>query len=134
MATLASPARSAPAVTWEISDGIAVVVLDLQGHPVNVISRAVKDEFIACFAALADDARVRAIAFLSGKPDNFIAGADIEEFVRLGSAAEAERLAAEGQEMLERIARFPKPVVAGIHGGCMRRYSNLLKCVLVFTR
>jgi len=119
MATLASPARSAPAVTWEISDGIAVVVLDLQGHPVNVISRAVKDEFIACFAALADDARVRAVAFLSGKPDNFIAGADIEEFVRLGSAAEAERLAAEGQEMLERIARFAKPVVVGIHGGCL---------------
>ena len=119
MATLASPARSAPAVTWEISDGLAVVVLDLQGHPVNVISRAVKDEFIACFAALADDARVRAVAFLSGKPDNFIAGADIEEFVRLGSAAEAERLAAEGQEMLERIARFAKPVVVGIHGGCL---------------
>jgi 3-hydroxyacyl-CoA dehydrogenase / enoyl-CoA hydratase / 3-hydroxybutyryl-CoA epimerase len=119
MATLASPARSAPAVTWEISDGVAVVVLDLQGHPVNVISRAVKDEFIACFAALADDARVRAVAFLSGKPDNFIAGADIEEFVRLGSAAEAERLAAEGQEMLERIARFSKPVVVGIHGGCL---------------
>jgi len=119
MATLASPARTAPAVTWEISDGIAVVVLDLQGHPVNVISRAVKDEFIACFAALADDARVRAIAFLSGKPDNFIAGADIEEFVRLGSASEAERLAADGQEMLERIARFPKPVVVGIHGSCL---------------
>jgi len=119
MATLASPARSAPAVTWEISDGVAVVVLDLQGHPVNVISRAVKDEFIACFAALADDARVRAVAFFSGKPDNFIAGADIEEFVRLGSAAEAERLAAEGQEMLERIARFAKPIVVGIHGGCL---------------
>lgn len=119
MATLTSPARSAPAVTWEISDGVAVVVLDLQGHPVNVISRAVKDEFIACFAALADDARVRAVAFLSGKPDNFIAGADIEEFVRLGSAAEAERLAADGQEMLERIARFAKPIVVGIHGSCL---------------
>ena len=119
MATIAPPARSAPAVTWEISDGIAIVVLDLKGHPVNVISRAVKDEFIACFAALADDARVKGVAFLSGKQDNFIAGADIEEFVQLGSAAEAERLAAEGQEMLDRVARFPKPVVAGIHGGCL---------------
>lgn len=119
MATIAPPARVAPAVTWEISDGIAVVVLDLKGHPVNVISRAVKDEFIACFAALADDARVKGVAFLSGKPDNFIAGADIEEFVRLSSAAEAERLAAEGQEMLDRVARFAKPVVAGIHGGCL---------------
>jgi 3-hydroxyacyl-CoA dehydrogenase/enoyl-CoA hydratase/3-hydroxybutyryl-CoA epimerase len=119
MATIAPPARGAPAVTWDVSDGIALVVLDLHGHPVNVISRAVKDEFIACFAALADDTRVRAVAFLSGKPDNFIAGADIEEFVLLSSAAEAERLAAEGQEMLDRVARFPKPVVAGIHGACV---------------
>jgi 3-hydroxyacyl-CoA dehydrogenase/enoyl-CoA hydratase/3-hydroxybutyryl-CoA epimerase len=119
VATLAHPARSAPAVTWEIVEGIAIVVLDLRGQPVNVISRAVKDEFLACFAALQDDARVRAVAFLSGKPDNFIAGADIEEFVQLGSAAEAERLAAEGQEMLERVARFPKPVVVGIQGACL---------------
>lgn len=120
MATIAPPpSRSAPAVTWDITDGIAVVVLDLKGQPVNVISRAIKDEFIACFAALADDARVRAVAFLSGKADNFIAGADIEEFVTLGSAAEAERLAAEGQEMLERVARFPKPIAVGIHGACL---------------
>jgi len=70
-------------------------------------------------AALRDDARVRAVAFFSGKAENFIAGADIEEFVKLGSAAEAERLAADGQEMLERIARFPKPIAAGIHGACL---------------
>jgi len=118
VATTAAPA-GAPALTWEVNDGIAVVRLDLKGQPVNVISQAVKDEFNACFAALADDSSVRAVAFFSGKPDNFIAGADIEEFVKLGSAAEAERLAAEGQEMLDRVARFPKPVAVGIHGSCL---------------
>ena len=104
-ATATRPSSSAPALTWDVTDGIAVVVLDLKSQPVNVFSRAVKDEFIACFAALAEDANVRAVAFLSGKQDNFIAGADIEEFVRLTSAAEAERLSADGQEMLDRIAR-----------------------------
>jgi 3-hydroxyacyl-CoA dehydrogenase / enoyl-CoA hydratase / 3-hydroxybutyryl-CoA epimerase len=118
VATIAPP-RTAPAVTWEIADGIATVVLDLKDHPVNVLSRAVKDEFIACFAALADDARVKAVVFLSGKPDNFIAGADIEEFVTLGSAAEAERLSADGQDMLDRVARFTKPIAVGIHGACL---------------
>ena len=119
MATTTAPSLSAPAVTWDVNDGIATVALDLKGQPVNVISRAVKDEFLACFAALADDTRVRAVAFFSGKPDNFIAGADIEEFVTLGSAAEAERLSADGQEMLERVARFPKPIAVGIHGACL---------------
>jgi 3-hydroxyacyl-CoA dehydrogenase/enoyl-CoA hydratase/3-hydroxybutyryl-CoA epimerase len=109
----------APALTWEVVDGIAVVLLDLKTQPVNIISRAVKDEFLACFAALGADASVQAVAFMSGKQDNFIAGADIEEFVKLGSAAEAERLSADGQEMLDHIARFPKPVAVGIHGSCL---------------
>src|SRR5438034_8682681 len=121
MATIApSPAaRTAPALTWDVADGIATVVLDLKAQPVNVISRAVKDEFIACFAALGDDPSVKAVAFFSGKTDNFIAGADIEEFVTLSSAAEAERLSADGQDMLDRVARFPKPVAVGIHGSCL---------------
>src|SRR2546426_364827 len=108
-----------PALTWELADGVAIVTFDLKASPVNKFSRAVKDEFIATFTALEHDPAVRAIAVFSGKPENFIAGADIEEFVTIGSAAEAERLAAEGQEMMDRIARFPKPIAAGIHGACL---------------
>src|SRR5207245_2755222 len=33
--------------------------------------------------------------------------------------AVAERLAAEGQEMMDRVTRFPKPVAVGIHGACL---------------
>ena len=113
------PSRGAPALSWEVQDGIAVVVLDSKGQPVNTISRAVKDEFRACFETLANDASVQAVAFFSGKPENFIAGADIEEFVKLTSAAEAERLSADGQDMLDQVARFPKPVAAGIQGACL---------------
>ena len=108
-----------PAITWEVQDGIAIVTLDSKDEPVNVISRAVKDEFIATFELLENDPAVKAVAFFSGKKDNFIAGADIEEFVQLSSAAEAERLSAGGQEMLDRIAKFPKPVAVGIHGACL---------------
>ena len=61
-----------PAVTWTVTDGIAVVTLDLKGEPVNKISRSVKDEFLATFEALGQDPTVRAVAFFSGKPDNFI--------------------------------------------------------------
>src|SRR5437016_14520622 len=35
------------------------------------------------------------------------------------TAAEAERLSAEGQDMLGRVARFPKPIAVGIHGACL---------------
>src|SRR6058998_1124473 len=101
---------SGSALTWELVDGVAVVTFDLKGEPVNKISRAVKQDVLATFEALGHDAAVEAVAFFSGKPENFIAGADIEEFVRLTTASEAERLSAEGQEMLGRAARYPKPV------------------------
>src|SRR5262245_5720136 len=107
------------ALTWKLEDGIAAVTFELPNEPVNKITQAVKDEFIATFEALARDAEVKGVAFFSGKRDVFIAGADIEEFVAIKTAAEAERLSAGGQEMLERVARFPKPVVAGIHGACL---------------
>ena len=108
-----------PALTWALADGIAVVTFDLPGEPVNKISRAVKQDVLATFEALERDAQVQAVAFFSGKPDTFIAGADIEEFVTLTSAAEAERLSADGQDLLERVARFPKPIAVGIHGACL---------------
>jgi 3-hydroxyacyl-CoA dehydrogenase/enoyl-CoA hydratase/3-hydroxybutyryl-CoA epimerase len=108
-----------PALTWELQDGIAVLSLDVPDRPVNVISRAVKDELNAALERLAAERDVQAVALFSGKPDGFIAGADIEDFLKLSSAAEAERLSAEGQEMLNRLAAFPKPVVVGIHGACL---------------
>src|SRR5262249_51462462 len=98
------------ALTWEIREGIAVVTLDKTDAPVNVISQSVKDEVYAMLTALERDAKVRAVAFFSGKPDNFIAGADIEEFVKLQTAAEAEQLSHDGQAMLDRVAAFPKPI------------------------
>ncbi len=115
----ASPSGAA-ALTWELVDGgIAVVTFDLKGEPVNKISQAVKRDVHATFETLEQDPSVKAVAFFSGKPDTFIAGADIEEFVKLTTAAEAERLSAEGQALLDRVARFPKPVAVGIHGACL---------------
>jgi 3-hydroxyacyl-CoA dehydrogenase/enoyl-CoA hydratase/3-hydroxybutyryl-CoA epimerase len=118
-APTASPSAAGAALTWELADGIAVVTFDLKGESVNKISRAVKQDVLATFEALERDAAVQAVAFFSGKAENFIAGADIDEFVTLSSAAEAERLSADGQDLLERVARFPKPVAVGIHGACL---------------
>ena len=108
-----------PALTWEIKDGIAIVTFDTPGAPVNVISAPVKDEVTRAFEILKTDERVKAVAFFSGQRDNFIAGADIDEFVKLTTAAEAEQMSAQGQAMLGRIADFPKPVVVGINGACL---------------
>ena len=107
------------ALATVVEDGVAVLTLDLPGESVNKFSRAVRDEFAAAFAALQNDAAVRAIVIASGKKDVFVAGADIEEFVALRTAEEARRLSRDGQAMLDRVADSPKPVVAAIHGVCL---------------
>jgi 3-hydroxyacyl-CoA dehydrogenase/enoyl-CoA hydratase/3-hydroxybutyryl-CoA epimerase len=107
------------AFTTELQDSIAVVAFDLPGEPVNKLNAAVKVEFEALLIRLRDDPEIRGVVLSSGKSDNFIAGADIEEFTALTTQGEAERLSFEGQEMVNRIEALPKPVVAAIHGACL---------------
>src|SRR3954471_14482846 len=108
-----------PAFTSSTENGIAVLTFDLPGQPVNKLNRAVQAELVGLLPKLRDDAGVRAVVLISGKSDNFIAGADIEEFTKLTTQTEAERLSFEGQEMVSRVETFSKPIVAAIHGACL---------------
>ena len=107
------------ALTTAVEDGIAVVTFDLPGEPVNKLSDAVKVEFEALLIRIRDDDAIRAAVLISGKPDSFIAGADIEQFTALTTESAAERLSFEGQEMVNRVEALAKPVVAAIHGACL---------------
>ena len=107
------------AFTTEHENGIAVITFDLPGEPVNKLTAAARIELEALLIRLRDDAPTRAVVLISGKPDNFIAGADIEEFTALTSQDAAERLSFEGQETVSRVETFHKPIVAAIHGACL---------------
>jgi len=107
------------ALTVEREGDIAVVVLDLPGESVNKFSRGVKDEFSSTMRGLKADPAVRGVVLISGKPDNFIAGADIGEFVAARSADAFRKLSREGQQFLDELAAFPKPVVVAINGACL---------------
>ena len=100
-------------------NGIAIVTLDVPGEPVNTLSPPMIEEFGALLERLRSDGGVRAVVLISGKPENFIAGADIEEFTRLRTTAEAEALSDRGHRMMARVEDFPKPIVAAIHGACL---------------
>ena len=121
MTTMTSPSAGAvtgEALRTEITDGVAVVTFDLPGESVNKFNSAVKDEFNVLFDRLEKDPTVRAIVLVSGKPDIFVAGADIDEFLQIRTAADAERMSRDGQAMLDRLERG-KPIVVAIHGACL---------------
>src|SRR5215208_6962323 len=107
------------AFSTEHENGIAVITFDLPGEPVNKLSAAARIEIEALLIRLRDDAGTGGVVLISGKPDNFIAGADIEEFTALTSQDAAERLSFEGQETVSRVETFHKPIVAAIHGACL---------------
>jgi 3-hydroxyacyl-CoA dehydrogenase / enoyl-CoA hydratase / 3-hydroxybutyryl-CoA epimerase len=98
---------------------VAVITFDLPGEPVNKLTSAVRVELEAMLIALRDDPAARAVVLISGKADNFIAGADIEEFTGLTNQDAAERLSFQGQETVSRVETFHKPIVAAIHGACL---------------
>jgi len=103
----------------EVADGVATVLVDVPGEPVNTISTEVGDEFSRVLDALEKDPAVTAIVFASGKKEGFVAGAKIEMLRDAGSPAAAEKLSRDGQAGFNRLERFKKPVVAAIHGACL---------------
>ncbi|MGZ6077086.1 MAG: fatty acid oxidation complex subunit alpha FadJ [Myxococcaceae bacterium] len=102
----------------ELRGDVAVLTIDLPGEPVNTLSPAVGLEFAQELERLGQDAAVKAIVFASAKQD-FVVGADVKWLGSLHTAADGEKASREGQQGFDRLASFPKPVVAAIHGACL---------------
>jgi 3-hydroxyacyl-CoA dehydrogenase / enoyl-CoA hydratase / 3-hydroxybutyryl-CoA epimerase len=107
------------ALTLVTTDGIAIITIDLPNEPVNKFSAQVIAEFDAMLTQIEGNSAVKAAVLISGKPDVFIAGADIDAFLEFKSAADAEAASASGHRMMSRLEKSRVPVVAAIHGACL---------------
>jgi 3-hydroxyacyl-CoA dehydrogenase/enoyl-CoA hydratase/3-hydroxybutyryl-CoA epimerase len=108
-----------PTLTTVLDDGVLVVTIDKPGDAVNTLGLPLVAEFERVFRRVDEDDAITAAVLISGKPDAFIAGADVEQFLEFMSATEAERVSRAGQELLNRLAALRVPVVAAIHGACL---------------
>jgi len=102
-----------------LHDGVAIVTFDLPGESVNKFSKPVIAEFVEVFERVEHDQSVQGAVLLSGKPDTFIAGADIDQFLEFTSAADATAQSAEGHRLMNRLERGRVPWVAAINGACL---------------
>lgn len=100
------------------ADGIAWVTFDDPAQKVNVFSTPVMNALDAVLDQLAGSPP-RGVIFISGKPDGFIAGADLKELAEVRDAVHARELSEHGQRVFERIAGLTVPTVAAIHGACL---------------
>ena len=101
------------------NDGVAILRIDVPGEPVNTLRENFAQELEAAFDGIEKDSAVKAVVIASGKPDGFVAGADIKMLRAIKNANEAAELTKRGRRSLERIENSSRPVVAAIHGACL---------------
>ncbi len=107
------------AFTFDVGDdGLGVLTFDLPGEKVNKLSREVFAELSEILARMQREPRLRGLLVRSGKPDVFVAGADLKDFTRIGSE-DLRPLVERGQAIFEQIAGLPWPTIAAIGGVCL---------------
>jgi len=96
---------------------IAWIVFDDPNAKVNVLNFAVMEKLANVIEQVAANAAVRAVVVI-GKPDGFLAGADIKALQAISTIAEGRELAARGQEIFNALEKIGEkiPVVCAITG------------------
>ncbi len=94
-------------------DRLAIVTINRP--PVNALNHEVMDALEKAFEELSKDEAVGAVILTGSGPKAFVAGADIKEFPNL-TRENGEEMSRRGQEVLQKIADFPAPVIAAVNG------------------
>jgi 3-hydroxyacyl-CoA dehydrogenase / enoyl-CoA hydratase / 3-hydroxybutyryl-CoA epimerase len=103
---------------WDIDrDGLAWLTFDKQGESANTFSREALQQLSASLEEI-KAASPKGLVIRSAK-DNFIAGADVEEFTRFKSSEEAMSFVRLGWEVFQQLRDLPLPTTAMVNGFCM---------------
>lgn len=114
--------RHAPAAAkhwrWELDrDRLAWLTFDKQGESTNTFSRDAVEELSRSIAAIRLE-NPKGLVIRSAK-ENFIAGADVEEFTRFSSPEEALAFVKLGWDVFQELRELPFPTTAMVNGFCM---------------
>ena len=113
----------------ELDGQIALLTLDLPDKKVNTLGRAVLGELGGVIAKrLEGRTDLRGLIFRSGKPGQFIAGADLNEIGAMAFASKEQigQAIDFGHQLYTRLSRLPFPTVGLIDGNCMGGGTELI--------
>jgi len=108
-----------PNFSYKITDsGVAVISYDRKDNKVNALTLEIGDEMLAMHTKLNNDPNVKAMVLMSGKKNDFIAGADITMFDQYKTEEEMLTIPERCQVNFDALENG-KPIVAAIHGNCL---------------
>ncbi|KTD17134.1 3-hydroxyacyl-CoA dehydrogenase NAD-binding domain-containing protein [Legionella jordanis] len=107
---------------WQLqtdADHIAWLAFNRQDTAVNAINHEVLDELNSLLQEIGQRSNLKGLVVYSAKEKGFIAGADVNEFSKFTSPAEAVDFLRKGQTVFLRLEALNIPTVAMIDGFCM---------------
>lgn len=105
--------------TLSINDGIGIITMDVPGERMNTLRESFAGELRALLAEIRNNPAIKGLVLCSGKPDSFVAGADVRMLERCTSAEAAAALSRAGQDIFTELERLELPLIAAIHGPCL---------------
>ncbi|MDP2839421.1 MAG: enoyl-CoA hydratase-related protein, partial [Syntrophales bacterium] len=99
--------------------GVGVIAFDVAGEKMNTWTEDAFTGFDHVMRELETSTGIRGIIFVSGKPENFLAGANLKLLSQIESADEVRRTLELFHGSFARLEALGFPAVAAIHGHCL---------------
>jgi 3-hydroxyacyl-CoA dehydrogenase/enoyl-CoA hydratase/3-hydroxybutyryl-CoA epimerase/3-hydroxyacyl-CoA dehydrogenase/enoyl-CoA hydratase/3-hydroxybutyryl-CoA epimerase/enoyl-CoA isomerase len=112
----------------ELDGPIALITFDLPDKKVNTLGQAILRELAGLVAKLSQRTDLKGLLLRSGKPGQFIAGADLNELAMLAviTPQQAAGALGAGHQIYNQLSNLPFPTVALVDGNCMGGGTELI--------
>ncbi len=100
-------------------DELGIVTFDVSAEAMNTWTREAIDEAGSLIEALENATDLKGVIFISGKPENFHAGANLNLLNEMKDPEDTAKAIGVFHTLFKRLEALPYPTVAAIHGHCL---------------
>ena len=97
---------------------VVTVVVDREAKR-NALSRHLQDELAATLDGLADDDTIGLLVLTGAGDRSFVSGGDLKKLVDVRTPEATTDMALHARAVLDRVRRFPTPVIAALNGDAL---------------